>query len=94
MILGQANLDNAVCDLLQKVSEVYDFMMEDGRLADISSMQKLYGNLARQVQECADFIIHYSETKSACESNPLRLSLTLDGCLLHRDETWQAHFGR
>ena len=93
MILGQANLDDAVCGLLQKVSEVYDFMMEDGRLAKISSMQKLYGNLAQQILECADFIVHYSETKNACESNPLHISLTLDGCLLRRDETWQAHFG-
>jgi hypothetical protein len=77
MILDQAKLDNAVCELLNKVSEVYTFMKEDGRLAEISSVQALYGKIARQTLECADFIVHYSETKSACESIPFHHRLTL-----------------
>jgi hypothetical protein len=47
-----------------------------GRLAEIESMQVLFGKMARQAFECADFIVHYSETKSACESNPVLVIIT------------------
>jgi len=70
MILRQKDRDDAVRGLLIKLSEVYNFMNED-KLAEIEKMQVVYGELARQTQECADFIDHYSETKSACESGPL-----------------------
>ena len=69
MILDQAERDDAVRALLQRLSEVYTFMNDDKRLAEIPSMQTLYGKIARQTLECADFIVHYSETTSACESN-------------------------
>ena len=69
MILNQAERDNAVRALLETLSEVYTFMNEDKRVAEIPSMQALYGKIARQTLECADFIAHYSETTSACESN-------------------------
>ena len=72
MIIGQVDRDNAVHALLEKLSEVYTFMNEDGRLAEIEFMQAIYGKIARQTLECADFITHYSETKSACKSDPLR----------------------
>jgi len=79
MILDQQDRDNAIQDLLKKLSEVYTFMNEDGRLADIVTMQELYGKVARQTLECADFIVHYSEAKSACKLSPLRRSrLTLN----------------
>ena len=79
MILDQADRDNAVRDLLEKVSDVYKFMNEDGRLTEIPNMQELYGKVARQTLECADFIVHYSETKSACKSSALcRHSLTFN----------------
>ena len=68
MILDQAQLDNDVRGLLGKVSEVYTFMKEDGRLAEVASMQALFGKLARQTLECSDFIVHYSEIQSACKS--------------------------
>ena len=72
MILNQQDRDNAVQDLLNKLSEVYTFMNGDGRLAEIDSMQELFGKLARQTLECTDFIIYYSETKSACKSSAPR----------------------
>ena len=68
MILDQAQVDDDVRGLLGKVSEVYSFMKEDGRLAEIPSMEALFGKLARQTLECADFIVHYSEIQSACKS--------------------------
>ena len=82
MILNQQNRDDAVQDLLKKLSEVYAFMNEDGRLAEIPTMEKLYGKVARQTLECADFIVHYSEAKSACESSPLRPPLLDTQCHL------------
>jgi len=69
MILSQAERDDAVSALLERLSEVYTLMNDDTRLAEIPSMQALYGKIARQTLECADFIIHYSETKSGCESD-------------------------
>jgi len=83
MILDQQDRDNAVQDLLKKLSEVYTFMNEDVRLADIMSMQELYGKAARQTLECADFIVHYSEAKSACKLSSLRrrrLTLNVISC--------------
>ena len=72
MILDQQDRDNAVQDLLKKLSDVYAFMNEEERLAEIPTMKDLYGKLARQTLECADFIVHYAETKSACKSSVLR----------------------
>jgi len=69
MILDQAERDDAVRALLERLSEVYTFTNEDKRLAEIPSVQALYRKIAWQTLECADFIVHYSETKSACESN-------------------------
>jgi hypothetical protein len=48
-------------------------MTEDERLRkiEIESMQELFGKMAQQIRQCADFIIHYSEMKSFCESNSL-----------------------
>jgi hypothetical protein len=95
MILNQATLDNDVRGLLERVSEIYTFMNEDRRLVEVPSMQALYGKVARQTLECADFIAHYSETKSVCKSIPLRHRLTLIFVSLrHRDKTRQAHFRR
>ncbi|KAG1734867.1 uncharacterized protein EDB91DRAFT_574012 [Suillus paluster] len=64
MILDQADRDTAVYRLHLKVSEVYALMTEKTELADIESMQAVYFKIAHQTLECADFIVHYSETKS------------------------------
>jgi len=77
MILAQAQRDDDVRGLLEKISQVYAFMKEDGRLALVPSMQILWEKMARQMLECADFITHYSEMTSACESNRLHRRLTL-----------------
>ncbi|OJA15904.1 hypothetical protein AZE42_11497, partial [Rhizopogon vesiculosus] len=65
MILDQVDRDDAVSSLLSKVSEVFAFITEEEELAKITSMLAVYGKIARQTLECADFITHYSETKSA-----------------------------
>ncbi|KAG2350104.1 hypothetical protein BDR05DRAFT_986385 [Suillus weaverae] len=65
MILDQADRDDAVSSLLSKISEVYTFIAEEEELTKIKSMLAIYGKIAQQTLECADFISHYSETKSA-----------------------------
>jgi len=94
MILDQADRDNAVSDLLTKVSKVYSFVTEEEELAKIESMIVVYGKIAQQTLECADFIVHYSETKSVCESISLRRRLKLNAVLLNRDKTWQERLQR
>jgi len=41
--------------------------MEEEELTKIESMLMIYGKIVQQTLECAYFISHYSETKSACE---------------------------
>jgi len=41
MVIDQEARDNAIEDLLKKLSGVYTFMNGDGRLAEIESMQEL-----------------------------------------------------
>ncbi|KAG2368295.1 hypothetical protein BDR07DRAFT_120736 [Suillus spraguei] len=64
MILDQANFDIAVSDLLFKVSDVYVLVTEKEALAHVSSMIKIYTKIAQQTLKCAEFVVHYSETKS------------------------------
>jgi hypothetical protein len=71
MIIHQADHDDTVSSLLSKISEVYAFIMEEEEFTKIESMLTRYGKIVQQTLECADFISHYSETKSACKSIPL-----------------------
>ncbi|KAG2136565.1 uncharacterized protein EDB93DRAFT_1106780 [Suillus bovinus] len=67
IIIDQADRDAAVYRLLEKISEVYALMTEEEELKNISSMLPIYLKIAQQTQECADFVVHYSETKNFCE---------------------------
>lgn len=89
MILDQADRDVAVDRLLSKVSEVFDFMTTEEALARVPSMLAIYGKIARQSQECADFITHYSTIKNACELNSPRSSLRLNVISSCREKTWK-----
>jgi hypothetical protein len=92
MILDQADRDVAVSRLLSKISEVYAFITEEKELIMIQSMLATYGKIAQQTLECADFISHYSETKSVCELIPILRPPRLNVTCLYRDKTWQARF--
>jgi len=94
MIIAQTQLDDGVRELLEKISQVYAFMNEDVRLAGIPSVQILCEKMAQQVLECADFITHYSDITSACESNRLHRRLILHVISLHRDKACQEHLER
>ncbi|KAG2066622.1 hypothetical protein BDR04DRAFT_1160067 [Suillus decipiens] len=64
MIIDQADRDTAVYSLLEKISEVYTLMTEEEELKNISSVLPIYLKIAHQTQECADFIVRYSDTKN------------------------------
>jgi hypothetical protein len=62
--IGQADRDAAVYSVLEKISEFCALMTEEKELQNISSVLPIYLKIAQQTQECADFIVHYSETKN------------------------------
>ncbi|KAI5994162.1 hypothetical protein EDD15DRAFT_2435173 [Pisolithus albus] len=64
LIIAQANLDNAVSQLLEKVGSVYAFLSEDEIIKNIDSMRDSLANIARVINACAQFIKDYSETTS------------------------------
>ncbi|KAG6328031.1 hypothetical protein ID866_11058 [Astraeus odoratus] len=63
-ILDQTNRDQSVIDLLQKISHVYTFLLEDNTLAKINLIQQPLGKLAKLVQGCVEFIQTYAKTKN------------------------------
>ncbi|KAG1870459.1 hypothetical protein C8R48DRAFT_670822 [Suillus tomentosus] len=73
IILAQAKRDESVDRLLQKLDEVYGFIIRDENLSKVESMHDVIGKIAQQTLECARFIREYSETKSFCESLDYRI---------------------
>ncbi|KAG1848541.1 hypothetical protein DFJ58DRAFT_467239 [Suillus subalutaceus] len=63
VILAQADRDTAVLKLLDKLCEVYNFILQDELRSKISSMCTILGKISQQTRECARFIQNYSETK-------------------------------
>jgi hypothetical protein len=70
MIINQANRDDQVSRLLSKLSDVYALLMEGEGLVRIASMPEICEKIARQTLECADFVVHYTDMKSFCQSFP------------------------
>jgi hypothetical protein len=68
IILAQADRDKAVLRLVNKVAEVYGFMLQDKTLGQISQMRDIVGQISQQTLDCAHFIRDYSRTKNFCES--------------------------
>ncbi|KAG2112303.1 uncharacterized protein F5147DRAFT_792167 [Suillus discolor] len=69
IVLAQAERDESVHRLLQKLDEVYGFITQDDNLSKVESMHDVIGKIAQQTLECARFIRDYLETKSFCESS-------------------------
>lgn len=53
--------------------EVYDFMIQDGKLEKKMSMRAMtiLGKISKWIRECAHFISNYSETSNFCECHSL-----------------------
>jgi len=69
MVIAQSDRDQAVHILVDKLDQVYGFMIQEETLSQISSMRDILGRISRQTLECARFIRDYAETKSFCESS-------------------------
>jgi hypothetical protein len=63
IILAQAERDQSIQYLLNKLEEVYCFMSQEDTLGQISSKRSIAGRIAQQTLECARFIRDYSEKK-------------------------------
>ncbi|KAL4062345.1 hypothetical protein J3A83DRAFT_1866001 [Scleroderma citrinum] len=70
MILSQANLDASIADLVYRIKQTYELILENRSPAKINSMKDILVQIAQVVQECAQFISRYSDTKSFCTSSP------------------------
>ena len=70
LIIMQANLDQSISDLLLKVQNVYEFLLEENTLSNLDTMKDTLARIAQVISNCAQFIKNYSETKSFCEPNP------------------------
>ena len=70
LIITQANLDQSISDLLLKVQNVYEFLLEEDTLSNLDRMKDTLARIAQVVSNCAQFVKNYSETKSFCTPNP------------------------
>jgi hypothetical protein len=75
IILAQVDRDAALLKLLDKLYEIYSFIIQDEMLGQISSMRVILGKISQQTRECAHFIRSYSETKNFCECHKLLRSV-------------------
>ena len=66
----QANLDQSISDLLLKVQNVYEFLLEEDTLSNLDVMKDTLARIAQVISNCARFIKNYPETKSFCTPNP------------------------
>ena len=72
MILDQQDRDNAVQDLLKKLSDVYAFMTEDKRLGEIPTMKDLYGKLIRKITDSLFSLITYFRAPTSMNKHALK----------------------
>ncbi|KAG6330329.1 hypothetical protein ID866_8760 [Astraeus odoratus] len=63
-ILDQDSCDESVSALLEKVQEVYEFLLEKDTLEYINTKEHILVQIAQVVGNCAEFITKYSERKS------------------------------
>jgi len=89
LIIMQAKLDQSISDLLLKVQNVYEFLLEEDTLSNLDTMKDTLARIAQVISNCAQFIKNYSETKSFCTPNPF-----LDNALIrhhYRETSGKAH---
>ncbi|KAL4068682.1 WD40-repeat-containing domain protein [Scleroderma yunnanense] len=64
LITTQANLDNSVSGLLEKIRIVYKFLLEEDTQANLDTMKVTLARIAQVISNCTQFIKNYSETKN------------------------------
>ena len=73
--MSQANLDASIGDLLAKVKQTYELILDNMSSSKINTTKDVLLQIAQVVQECAQFIAKYSEIKSFCTLFTLRWTL-------------------
>ena len=68
MITSQTNLDASIGDLLIKIKQTYELILENTTSSRINASEDILAQIAQVVQEYAQFIAKYSETKNFCMS--------------------------
>ena len=69
--MSQANLDTSIGDLLAKVKQTYELILDNTSSSKINATKDVLLQIAQVVQECAQFIAKYSETKNFCTLSTL-----------------------
>ncbi|KIN99576.1 hypothetical protein M404DRAFT_1004516 [Pisolithus tinctorius Marx 270] len=64
LIITQANLDNAISGLLEKLGSVYKLLLEEDMMKKFDDMRDTLAKIARVVSDAAQFVANYTETKS------------------------------
>jgi len=70
-------MDKSIATLLDKICQVYDFVLQDKTIAAIDSAKDTLLKIAQAVQESARFIAGYSETKIFCMASQTYCLLSL-----------------
>ena len=66
MILSQATLDASIGDLVTRVRQTYEFLLEDMSPSMVNAMKDILVEISHVMQECAEFIVKCSETANFC----------------------------
>ncbi|KAM6492821.1 hypothetical protein JOM56_010955 [Amanita muscaria] len=75
-IITQANRDKSIQDLQSRIADVYEFMLGEGRLAELISMKDILSHASQVMFECAKFIQVYSQP-NFCKSATSAMNGTL-----------------
>ncbi|KIO08114.1 hypothetical protein M404DRAFT_378999 [Pisolithus tinctorius Marx 270] len=63
-LLNQDDQDRAVSHLLETLSTVYKFLLEEDTVRSFDNMKETLGKIAQVASDAAQFILSYSETKN------------------------------
>ena len=67
-MLSQTSLDASIGDLVTAIQQAYELILKNGSPSKINSSKDVLVKIAQVVQDCSQFVIKYSETKSFCAS--------------------------
>ena len=67
-MLSQTSFDTSVGDLVTGIQQAYELILKNVSPSKINSSKDVLVEIAQVVQDCSQFVIKYSETKSFCAS--------------------------
>ena len=66
LILSQANLDASIEDLIIRIEQAYELILQNKSSSKINAKRDVIVEIAQVIQECAQFIATYSDTTNFC----------------------------